>query len=236
MAPIDDNHVGDIEVRVEHASTLTSEDRAAAHDVFAASYDQPNHEYLDRSIDRIGMLAVAFDEAGDAIGYAISRGHWLPLPRFDQPQLVILHGMRCVTPNYRHRGVSVLTNAAVTEAMREEIAEVGRPKRQLECGRYGHASRAGGRNDTKSVPHVGASPTAWQRDVGLMIADAYGSNLDPETFVCVGSGTPIGYANVEFEATEAERAAFAPVNRARGDNLLVIAWQPDAPPGWNDPD
>ena len=33
--------------------------------------------------------------------------------------------------------------------------------------------------------------------------------------------------NVEFEATEAERAVFAPVRRERGDNLLVISWSPD---------
>jgi GNAT superfamily N-acetyltransferase len=225
-----------IEVRVEHAPTLSVADRAAVHRVFEASYAEPNHEYLDRSIDRIGMLAVAVDAAGDAIGYAISRGHWLDLPRFDQPQLVLLHGMRCVAPEYRHRGVSGLVNRAVTEAVLEEIFAVRRPERRLECGRYGHASRAGGRDDLNAVPRVGVSPTAWQREVGLMVADAYGSNLDPETFVCIGSGSPIGYPNAEFPATAAERSAFAPVDRARGDNLLVIHWSPDAPPGWNDSD
>ena len=86
------------------------------------------------------------------------------------------------------------------------------------------------------MPQVVRLPTAWQREVGLAVAEAYGSNLDPETFVCVGSGTPIGYPNAEFEATESESAAFAPVDRARGDNLLVINWQPDAPSGWNDSD
>ena len=236
--------IREIDVRVERARTLSADDRARVHRVFEASYEQPNHEYLDRSIDRIGMLAIAFEASGDAVGYAISRAHWMELPRFEAPQLVVLHGMRCVRPAFRHRGVSGHVNRAVSDAMREEIAEVGRPERQLDCGRYGHASRAGGRVDPSAVPKVGVPPTAWQREVGLMIADAYGSNLDPATlrpcdpatFVCVGSGTPIGYPNAEFEATESESAAFAPVDRGRGDNLLVINWQPDSPPGWNDPD
>ncbi|MBT5774932.1 MAG: hypothetical protein HOH95_11215 [Dehalococcoidia bacterium] len=236
MSPVDDSSNADIQVRVQHAATLSAAERAAVHRVFEASYKQPNHEYLDRSIDRIGMLAIAFEASGDAVGYAISRAHWMELPGFDAPQLVVLHGMRCVRPAFRHRGISGFVNRAVSDAMREEIAEIGRPARQLECGRYGHASRAGGRSDPSAVPQVGASPTAWQREVGLVVAEAYGSNLDPETFVCLGSGIPIGYPNAEFEATEFESAAFAPVDRARGDNLLVINWQPDAPPGWNDPD
>lgn len=236
MSDGDDSNDTNIDLRVAHATTLSAVDRAAVHRVFEASYDRPNHDYLDRSIDRIGMLAIAFEPGGEAIGYAISRGHWLDLPRFDAPQLVILHGMRCVSPSARHRGVSGLVNRAVSDAMRDEIATLGRPARQLECGRYGHASRAGGRDDPSAVPKVDVAPTAWQREVGLTVADAYGSNLDPQTFVCIGSGSPIGYPNAEFEATEAERTAFAPVDRARGDNLLVINWQPDAPPGWNDPD
>jgi len=234
--PSDDHTTEAITTRVKRVDTLTPADRAAVHSVFAASYAQPNHDYLDRSIDRIGMLAIAFGEHDEVVGYAISRGHWLDLPRFEEPQLVVLHGMRCTVPAYRHRGVGVMLNRAVTEAMREEVLAVGRPPRQLDCGRYGHASRAGGRADPTAVPKVGVPPTQWQREVGLAVAAAYGSTLDPETFVCVGSGTPIGYPNEQFEATEAERAAFAPVNRDRGDNLLVINWQPDAPPGWNDPD
>ena len=236
MTTVQDRSNSDIQVRVEYAATLSAADRAAVHNVFAACYAQPNHEYLDRSIDRIGMLAIAFGSSGEAIAYSISQAVWMDLPRFASPQLVALHGMRCVAPDYRHRGVSGLVNRAVSGVMREQVLAVGRPPRQLDCGRYGHASRAGGRADPSAVPRVGVRPTAWQREVGLMIAEAYGSNLDPETFVCVGSGTPIGYANVEFEASEAERSAFAPVDRARGDNLLVINWQPDAPPGWNDPD
>ena len=161
MSPAVDDSRDDIEVRVEHAASLSAPDRAAVHRVFARSYSEPNHEYLDRSIDRIGTLAIAFELDGDAIGYAITRGHWLDLPRFHEPQLVVLHGMRCVVPEHRHRGVSGRVNRAVTEAMHREIAAVRLPERRLECGRYGHASRAGGRDDISAVPRVGVPPTAW---------------------------------------------------------------------------
>lgn len=205
-------------------------------EVFDASYRQANHEYLQRSIDRIGMLALALID-GRGVGYAISRSRWMKLPGFEEPQLVELHGMRCVLPEYRHRGVNMATSRAIGEAMKAEIEASGRPvARTLSCGRYGHAARAGGRSDPTAVPRVGERPSAWQQAVGLAVAEAYGSTLDPETFVCVGSGTPIGYPNEEFEPTEAEREAYAGVDRDRGDNLLVINWRPDAPPGWTDPE
>jgi hypothetical protein len=66
------------------------------------------------------------------------------------------------------------------------------------------------------------------------VSEPYDSNLDPDTFVSVGSGTPIGYPNAKFEATESDSTALAPVDRGRSGNLLVIKWQPDAPSGWND--
>ena len=119
MSSVEGSSTKEIEVRVERARTLNADDRALVHRVFEVSYEQPNHEYLDRSIDRIGMLAVAFEASGNAVGYAISRAHWMELPRLDAPQLVVLHGMRCVRPGFRHRGVSGLVNWGVSDAMRE---------------------------------------------------------------------------------------------------------------------
>jgi hypothetical protein len=181
------------------------------------------------------MVGLATVE-GRGVGYAISHSRWMDLSGFVEPQLVVLHGMRCVVPEYRHRGVNGRISRALDAAMKDELASIGRShERALTCGRYGHAARAGGRADLGSVPRLGVRPTAWQQAVGLAIADAYGSTLDPESFVCVGSGTPIGYPNEQFEPTDAEREAYAAVDRDRGDNLLVINWVPDPPPGWNDP-
>ena len=224
----------EIEVRVVRVSTMTAAEHAAVFEVFDSSYREPNHEYLQRSIDRIGLLVLATVD-GRGVGYSISHTRWMELPGFADPQLVVLHGMRCVVPEYRHRGVNGLTNRALTAAMDAEIEESGRTRtRELVCGRFGQAARAGARSDPSAVPRLGRRPTAWQRAVGLAVAEAYGSHLDPETFVCVGSGRPIGYPNEEFEPSEAERAAYKDVDRDHGDNLLGINWTPDAPPGWTD--
>jgi hypothetical protein len=83
------------------------------------------------------------------------------------------------------------------------------------------------------VPRPGIRPTAWQREVGRAIADAYGEErFDPETFVCTGAGTPIGYPVIDFEVEPVDWEVFRHVDRERGDSLLGIAWMPGAPPGW----
>lgn len=64
------------------------------------------------------------------------------------------------------------------------------------------------------------------------MADLYGVELDPETFVVIGKGTPIGFPRLKVEVSEEEWLPFRPVNRLRGDSLLAVAWSPDAPPGW----
>ena len=94
------------------------------------------------------------------------------------------------------------------------------------------AFRGLARNPTV-VPKPGIRPTSWQQEVGQIIADVYGVDaFDPETFVCVGSGTPTGYPVIELEAEPQEWEVFRPVDRDRGDSLLGIAWGPDGPPGW----
>ena len=54
----------------------------------------------------------------------------------------------------------------------------------------------------------------------------------PETFVCLGDGTPIGYPMMEFDVEPHEWELFEAVDRDRGDALLAIAWTPDAPLDW----
>ena len=56
--------------------------------------------------------------------------------------------------------------------------------------------------------------------------------FDRETFVCHGTGIPIGYPNIEMEVELDEWRVFEHVNRDRGDSLLGLTWSPDAPEGW----
>ena len=83
-----------------------------------------------------------------------------------------------------------------------------------------------------SYPPNAPSPRRLYR-LGQAIAEAYGVHgFDPETFVCLGSGQPIGYPDIEFDVEPHEWEIFEPVDRDRGDALLALAWAPDAPPGW----
>ena len=87
-------------------------------------------------------------------------------------------------------------------------------------------------NDTV-VPSPGETPSQWQQEVGAAVAEMYGAqDFDPETFVCKGDGTPIGYPVLDIEADEEEWEVFEPVDRDRGDTLLGIVWLHGAPDGW----
>jgi hypothetical protein len=50
--------------------------------------------------------------------------------------------------------------------------------------------------------------------------------------VVVGKGKPIGYPKLEIIVDEKEWLPFNGVNRDRGDSLLAVSWNPDAPEGW----
>jgi hypothetical protein len=143
-------------------------------------------------------------------------------------------GICCVAPAFRRRGLfghlERLTCAPPEGAPRAS--------RMVTTGRMAHpASFRLMTYNPSHVPKRGVTPTRWQQAVGQAIAAAYGSTgFDPATFVVIGSGTRIGYPVMELEVTDEEREVFAPVNRDRGDSLLGMAWIPDAPDGWDDPD
>jgi len=104
----------------------------------------------------------------------------------------------------------------------------------MTAGRMAHPAsfRLMSRNPS-AVPKAGVTPTPWQQEVGIAIAGAYGvEDFDPETFVCRGSGTPIGYPIMEVDVAPGEWEVFRPVNRDRGDSLLGIAWMGEPPAGW----
>ena len=212
---------------VLETASLSARHRESLLDLFQASYRDANPAFLDKSLSLLRHVAIARHE-GKAIGFALGESRRMDLPRLpDQP--VSLAGLSCIAPDFRRRGfffglsVRALARNAPTEATR-----------RLVCGRMAHpAALRSFTRMAKIVPSPGIRPTAWQQEVGRTIADAYGVfDFDPETFVCIGDGRPIGYPRIDFEVEPEEWDVFTHVNRDRGDALLAIAWLPDGPPGW----
>ncbi len=216
------------QTRVIKTAELTAADRQTIHDLFDLAYGQANHGYLDQSLTKLRFLSLAHDKA-TPVGFALGDAVITPLPRMTEPQCVILAGICCIAPEYRRLGLfSFLESLAIRES---GLVKPG--KRSLSCGRMAHPAsfRIISRNPTV-VPKQGRPPTPWQKEVGLCVADLYGIQLNPETFVVHGKGQPIGYPKLEIRVEEEEWLPFQTVNRDRGDSLLGIAWNPDAPEGW----
>lgn len=217
----------DFDFEVLEAAALSARHRESLLELFQANYRDANPAFIDKSLSVLRHVAIARRE-GKAIGFALGDSRRMDLPRLPD-QLVSLAGLSCIDPAFRRRrlfyGLSVrtLTWNAPTEA-----------PRRLFCGRMAHPAAL--RSITrlaKTVPSPGIRPSDWQQEVGKTIADAYGVfDFDPETFVCIGDGRPIGYPRIDFDVEPHEWDAFSHVNRDRGDALLAIAWLPDDPPGW----
>lgn len=217
-----------LHTRVFQTAELTAADLHTIHELFDLAYEQANHGYLDQSLTKLRFLALAHDQA-TAVGFALGDAVITPLPRMAEPQCVILAGICCIAPDYRRLGLFAhLESLAIRES-----GLVGPGKRSLACGRMAHpASFRILRGNPTVVPKYGQDPSEWQKEVGLCVAELYGVALDPETFVVVGKGKPIGYPKIDIEVEEEEWFPFRPVNRDRGDSLLGMAWNPDAPEGW----
>ena len=206
---------------------VTAQDRARMLSLFDACYRQANHAYLEKSLGQLRYVSFALHD-GQPAGFGLADSRVVDLPGLGR-QTLVLGGLCCILPDFRRRGLF--------GELERRAAMAGDPPaggRSLGCGRMAHpgAFRGLARNPTV-VPKPGIAPTAWQREVGQAVADVYGvETFDPETFVCIGSGKPIGYPVIELETEPQEWEVFRPVDRARGDSLLGIAWSPDAPAGW----
>jgi hypothetical protein len=195
--------------------------------LFRASYRDANEAYLERSLSRLRFIATA-TSAGAIAGFALGEMRIMDLPRLAQ-QAVALAGMCCVDANFRRHGLF-----RELEQRAFMAAGVASGPRVLACGRMAHPAsfRTMASNPTH-VPKRHIRPTPWQQEVGAIIAQAYGVHgFDPETFVCAGIGTPIGYPRIDMDVRPEEWDVFAGVNRDRGDSLLGLCWFPDAPQGW----
>jgi hypothetical protein len=216
-----------LDFSVKEAGALSEQERGNVFSLFEMNYRQANPAHLEKSLERLCYIATARHQ-GTLTGFALGDTRLMDLPRLPG-QVVSLAGICCVAPADRRRGLFTELARLVLTA-----GDVPERSRRLICGRFAHppAMRVMARNPTV-VPKPGIRPTAWQQEVGQAIAETYGVHgFDPETFVCIGSGEPIGYPNIESEAEPHEWEIFKPVNRERGDALLAIAWGPDAPPSW----
>jgi hypothetical protein len=213
--------------KVIETDKVSPEDLQDVFALFEANYRQANRTFLEKSLGTLRHLALA-EHNGMPAGFALGECRVMDLPRLPE-QAVNLAGICCIAPQFRRRGLF-----GALEGLAIGAAGVPGPQRRLSCGRMAHpaAMRGLARNPTV-VPKPAVVPTPWQQEVGQAIADAYGVHaFDRETFVCIGSGEPIGYPIIEFEVEPEEWEVFGQVDRDRGDALLAMIWTPDAPPGW----
>lgn len=207
---------------------LPAADRRLLSELFEACFQQANHTHLSRVLGTLRFVSLALQGETPA-GFSIGEVRDMELPRLGR-QNVMLGGLTCVAPAYQRRGVMIEMATRIIIASDPPPAE-----RMLFCVRYGHpvAFRSVVASHESGVPRPGVRPTAWQQEVGRVIADAYGvESFDPETFVCKGVGTPVGYPIMDVEVEPVDWEVFRLVDRDRGDSLLGIVWRPDAPEGW----
>jgi hypothetical protein len=216
-----------LDLTLKESDALSRADRETLLGLFRSSYRQANPAFLEKSLETLRWVALARQD-GNPVGFALGETRVIDLPRLPA-QVVSLAGICCVRGELRRRGLF-----GALERLLLTPREVPEAARRLFCGRTAHpaAMRTIARISA-AVPRPGHRPTPWQQEVGQTIAEAYGVHrFDPETFVCVGPGQPIGYPDIEHDVEPHEWEIFEPVDRDRGDALLALAWAPDAPPGW----
>lgn len=214
--------------RTAPADGLATGDRQLLFELFDACFRHADHAHLDRLLGQLRYVTLAL-VGEEPAGFSVGEIRVMELPRLGE-QTVMLGGLTCVAPEFRRRGLMI--------ELAQRNIKASAPRwsgRALFCVRYGHpaAFKSVVAAIESGVPRPRITPTAWQQEVGRVIADAYGVEaFDPETFVCRGSGTPVGYQIMDVEVEPQDWEVFRHVDRDRGDSLLGIVWRPDAPDGW----
>jgi len=220
--------MNDLDTRVIETAALETDDREKLHQLFGLSFRQANHAYLEKSFSKLRYVALA--TAKDRLaGFALADMIRTPLPRLKDPQIVTLAGICCVGSDYRRMGL--FRKLEILAAGASGLWKPG--SRVLMCGRMVHpVSFRTMRGFPSVIPKSGVPLSDWHKEMGLRVSELYGSRLDPETFVVIGDGTPIGYPNIDCDVAEQEWLPFLALNPDRGDALLGLFWAPDAPEGW----
>ncbi len=223
------NEERDVRVRVVASDRVGSRDLEALAGLFEATYRDADRRYLERSLATFRFVAIA--ECDDeVVGFSFGDSVQCPLPRLSDPQSVALAGIACVADTMRKRGLFV---RLASEAM-QAGGGVEPGRRFLFVGRMAHVVtyRTMARMSPSVVPAAGKTIEPWHREMAVALASLFGVDVDHETFVVRGSGTPVGFPRIAYEATPEEASLFAAVDRSRGDSLLSMCWIPDAPVGW----
>lgn len=224
-----DSEIPGVELAVTPCADLAAQDRRHVHDLFARSYADANHTYLDHSMERLRFVSLAWRKR-QLVGFALADTRFSELPRVEEPQLVTLGGIGCIEPTERRTGIfsHVSRLAAAASGLLE------RPHRRvLAGGRMAHPAGFRAMNRLPTVlPREGVVLSSWHLEVAEAVARLYGVSLKPGTLIVQGTGRPIGWPNIQIDVSEAEWRPFARVDRSRGESLLGLAWAPDAPEGW----
>lgn len=207
---------------------LTTADRQLLSGLFDECFHNANQAHLDKLLGQLRTVSVALCDEKPA-GFTMSDVRIMDLPRVRE-QVVMLGGLTCIVPEFHRRGLMMeLASRNLMESSPRWA------QRTLICGRYVHPAvfkRVVGARES-GVPRPGVRPTAWQQGVGRVIADAYAvREFHAETFVCRGSGRPIGDPIIDLQLEPEDWDVFRHVDRDRADSILGIVWIPDAPPGW----
>ncbi len=220
--------IKDIDLRVILTDAITDDDLDGVHRLFEDSYNEASYSYLEKSFTKLRYISLAVFK-DDIVGFGVADAVEAKLPRLSEPQIVILGGISCVAADYRRLGLF-----GRLETMAYGASEVMRPaERYLLCGRMAHpVSFRSFRRFEATIPKNGVRLSDWHKEIGLKVAEIYGVNIDPETLVVIGDGSPCGYPKVKSEVSEEEWLPFKTVNRERGDSLLGISWAPNAPADW----
>ncbi|MCJ7771732.1 MAG: hypothetical protein MUP22_01205 [Desulfobacterales bacterium] len=218
----------DIHIKVIRTKEITTNELTLIHELFDHAYHQANHSYLEKSFSTLRYIALATLEKS-LIGFAVADTIESSIPRLADPQIVMLAGICCVNSNYRRLGLFTKLELQAASASNLLKPGVG----VLACGRMAHpASFRTMSQSPATIPKYGVPLSDWHKEVGLKIAKLYDVNIDSETLIVIGKGTPSGYPKITYDATEEEKLLFKDVDRDRGDSLLGITWFPDAPVGW----
>jgi len=132
-------------------------------------------------------LAIFKDEL---VGFGVADAVETKLPRLTEPQVVLMGGICCVASDYRRLGLfKHLQDIAFRHSDQMRPAA-----RYLACGRMAHPASFRLISKTSAViPKFGVPLSDWQKEISQKVAELYGINLDPDSLVAVGDGSPCGY-------------------------------------------
>ena len=139
-------------------------------------------------------------------------------------------GIACIAPDVRRQG---LFQRLATSAMMAG-GNVDYSKPFLFAGRMAHVItyRTMASKTTGAVPSTNNPLSVWHKDVAVEVAKLFKCEVNRDTLVVKGSGKPVGFPLISYDATPEEEKLFEHVDRARGDSLLSMCWIPSAPAGW----